>query len=188
MNTTITLPWVHKQVATPAHTLVSVNFHKPSTIPAVNLPCKITLTSNNLVTTVAYISLMFLRLQTYPLLDLCHWWILCILILAWLWWFLKLAHLEPRVFMDACFVFTCDIRGYPRVFKYVKPLINILFARFFMGFRSYQCYLRWRVSVYRADSAFAPNQWETALLCNDVSHWLDASLESTLSRYIFRQY
>ena len=30
----------------------------------------------------------------------------------------------------------------------------------------------------RADSKFAPSQWETALLCNDVSHWLGASLES----------
>ena len=32
----------------------------------------------------------------------------------------------------------------------------------------------------RADSRFVPCQWETALLCNDVSHWLGASLESTL--------
>ena len=32
----------------------------------------------------------------------------------------------------------------------------------------------------RADSRFAPSQWETALLCNDVSHWLGASLESSL--------
>ena len=30
----------------------------------------------------------------------------------------------------------------------------------------------------RADSRFAPSQWETALLCNDVSHWLGASLAS----------
>ena len=30
----------------------------------------------------------------------------------------------------------------------------------------------------RADSRFAPSQWETALLCNNVSHWLGASLES----------
>ena len=29
----------------------------------------------------------------------------------------------------------------------------------------------------RADSKFASSQWETVLLCNDVSHWLDASLE-----------
>ena len=32
----------------------------------------------------------------------------------------------------------------------------------------------------RADSRFAHSQWETALLCNDVSHWLGASLESAL--------
>ena len=35
----------------------------------------------------------------------------------------------------------------------------------------------------RVDSSFAPCQWETALLCNDVSHWLGASLESTLVQY-----
>ena len=29
---------------------------------------------------------------------------------------------------------------------------------------------------HRVDSRFAPCQWETALLCNDVSHWLGASL------------
>ena len=34
--------------------------------------------------------------------------------------------------------------------------------------------------IWRADSRFAPCQWEMALLCNDVSHWLDASLESAL--------
>ena len=30
----------------------------------------------------------------------------------------------------------------------------------------------------RADTRFVPSQWETALLCNNVSHWLGASLES----------
>ena len=34
--------------------------------------------------------------------------------------------------------------------------------------------------MYRADSRFAPRQWETALLCNDVSYWLGTSLESAL--------
>ena len=29
----------------------------------------------------------------------------------------------------------------------------------------------------RAHSRFAPSQWETVLLCNDLSHWLGASLE-----------
>ena len=32
----------------------------------------------------------------------------------------------------------------------------------------------------RADSKFASSQWETALLCNDVSHWLGISLESAM--------
>ena len=36
------------------------------------------------------------------------------------------------------------------------------------------------LSIFRADSRFAPSQWETALLCNDVSHCLGAKLESTL--------
>ena len=33
---------------------------------------------------------------------------------------------------------------------------------------------------YRANSRFAPSQWEMALLCNDISHWLDANFESAL--------
>ena len=32
----------------------------------------------------------------------------------------------------------------------------------------------------RADSRLAPNQWETSLLSNDVSHWLGANLESAI--------
>ena len=34
--------------------------------------------------------------------------------------------------------------------------------------------------VFRADSRFAPSQWETPLLCNGVSHWLGPNLESAL--------
>ena len=37
-----------------------------------------------------------------------------------------------------------------------------------------------RSNSLKADSRFAPSQWETALLCNDVSHWLGANLESAL--------
>ena len=37
----------------------------------------------------------------------------------------------------------------------------------------------------RADSGFAPNQWEMALLCDDISHWLGASLETGLSQMIW---
>ena len=32
--------------------------------------------------------------------------------------------------------------------------------------------------VYRADSRFAPSQWEMSLQSNAVSHWLGANLES----------
>ena len=35
-------------------------------------------------------------------------------------------------------------------------------------------------SLTRAGSRFAPSQWETVLLCNDVSHWLGANLKSAL--------
>ena len=32
----------------------------------------------------------------------------------------------------------------------------------------------------KADFRFAPSQWETPLLCNNVSHWLGTNLESDL--------
>ena len=34
--------------------------------------------------------------------------------------------------------------------------------------------------LLKADSRYVPSQWETALLYNDVSHWVGASLESAL--------
>ena len=36
------------------------------------------------------------------------------------------------------------------------------------------------LSEFRADSRIVPSQWEMALLCNNVSHWLGANLESAL--------
>ena len=39
---------------------------------------------------------------------------------------------------------------------------------------------RYPANMFRVDSRLAPSQWETALLCNAVSHWLSASLESAL--------
>ena len=35
----------------------------------------------------------------------------------------------------------------------------------------------------RADSRFAPSQWEMALLCNEGSHWLGTNLKSALYNY-----
>ena len=46
--------------------------------------------------------------------------------------------------------------------------------------------IRWQQSPKesRADSRFVSSQWETALLCNDVSHWLGASLELALRKQL----
>ena len=56
-------------------------------------------------------------------------------------------------------------------------------------------FLEYRWYRFGADSRFAPSQWETALLRNDVSHWLGARLESAmefmvkcLNVYIFHQW
>ena len=39
---------------------------------------------------------------------------------------------------------------------------------------------------FRAESRFAPSQWETVLLCNDASHWLGANQESARAFTPFR--
>ena len=44
-------------------------------------------------------------------------------------------------------------------------------------------YISWHDCTPRADSRFVPDQWETALLCNGVSHWLGTNLESALCPY-----
>ena len=36
----------------------------------------------------------------------------------------------------------------------------------------------WQYTSERADSRFAPSQWEMALFCNDIAHWLGTNLES----------
>ena len=38
----------------------------------------------------------------------------------------------------------------------------------------------WKIWLTQQNSRFAPSHGETALLCNDVSHWLGANLESAL--------
>ena len=43
-------------------------------------------------------------------------------------------------------------------------------------------------NTIRVDSRFALSQWETALLCNAISHWLGASLESALYHALHRKY
>ena len=50
-------------------------------------------------------------------------------------------------------------------------------------FRYGYIFLHYWIHVIRADSWSVPSQWETALLGNDVSHWLGASLESVLVKF-----
>ena len=50
-------------------------------------------------------------------------------------------------------------------------------------FIEYAPYLQWCytcIGELKADSRFAPSQWETSLQSNGVSHWLGANLESAL--------
>ena len=42
------------------------------------------------------------------------------------------------------------------------------------------CRRKWM--ALRADSLLASSQWETALRCNDVSHWLGANIKSAIAR------
>ena len=54
-----------------------------------------------------------------------------------------------------------------------------------LRFRDSREHMVVRISGYwynRTESRLAPSQWEPALLCNDVSHWLGASLESALHK------
>ena len=51
-------------------------------------------------------------------------------------------------------------------------LINIYDMMWYSTFCLCYDYFLWLYS--RTDSRFAPSQWEMALLCNDVSHWLCA--------------
>ena len=48
---------------------------------------------------------------------------------------------------------------------------------------SHHQYMEYIPSNIRADSRFASSQWETALLCNGITHWLGASLESALNMH-----
>ena len=45
----------------------------------------------------------------------------------------------------------------------------------------------YHITRLRADSRFGPSQWEMALLCNDVYHWLGANLR-LICAYVLRWY
>ena len=74
------------------------------------------------------------------------------------------SHQKPR--------YTCQ--GYPGYFSRA-PLLEISRVTWQLCQES-----SW---YHRADSRFAPSQWEMALLCTDVSHWLSTNLESALYQH-----
>ena len=62
--------------------------------------------------------------------------------------------------------------------KYQGCILSVMCILCIFGHQTYM------VHAYqynrRVDSRFAPNQWETSLQSNTVSHWLGANLESVL--------
>ena len=71
--------------------------------------------------------------------------------------------------------------------KFVEAMASIFNMSFGLKCNLANLLVLWKRMDYylpRADSRFAPSQWETALLCNDVSHWLGANLESALPIFI----
>ena len=89
----------------------------------------------------------------------------------------KISSVQIRHFVFSVYGFLC--RDWTKIvlssqyqFKYWQDNISILCIPLLSSCSSSH--------VYRVDSRFAPSQWETALLCNDVSHWLGANLEAVL--------
>ena len=77
----------------------------------------------------------------------------------------------------------------PHIMVFCFPLPYFPLSTSALFFAKYSCtHIVYRRSLvtfyihidYRADSRSAPSQWETVLLCNNVSHWLGTSLESAL--------
>ena len=69
--------------------------------------------------------------------------------------------------------FHCDIYGKHTQTTCIHQVANTLATS--NGFRESASN-----SLIRTDSRFAPSQRDSTLLCNEISHWLDASLESAL--------
>ena len=66
--------------------------------------------------------------------------------------------------------------------RLIRMIIEIIFAQWLPTIYRHGLYYGDAVGTnYRTESRFAPSQWETALLCNVVSRWLGASLESALN-------
>ena len=78
---------------------------------------------------------------------------------------------------DACLAFTRFIN---LMFIVSIPLPYVISRDIIPCCKGICLYHAFAVSHCRADSRFAPNQWQTSLQSNAISHWLDANLESAL--------
>ena len=91
---------------------------------------------------------------------------------------------EPYFFFYCNFWWWCDIM-WTALWNWMNFRVFIYQTDSFLFGHHYLFLTETVGNICRADSRFAPSQWETALLCNDVSHWLGASLESALIWYMY---
>ena len=81
----------------------------------------------------------------------------------------KLLHHKWSCHTEKCLGYICTVGRYHTTTTLVRVVLGDI--------------NNWTVNTHlisSADSRLAPSQWETALLCNDVSHWLGAIFESAL--------
>ena len=99
------------------------------------------------------------------------------------------------------FVWNCPQVNATKLINEESPVVKVMaWCHLAMSHYMYACrpFAHWKLSssvqtidpfslthYIRAECGFAPSQWEMALLCNNVSHWLGVSLESTLLHYLY---
>ena len=91
--------------------------------------------------------------------------------MKYIWYYLIFRYCSAGANDDRC-LWNSEVMG-------SKPWFNSWSNSLMIGVYPHMCSRILHSKHYRADSRFAPNQWETPLLCN-VSHWLGANLESAL--------
>ena len=102
-------------------------------------------------------------------------------------WSLRLlefiAHIRGSIETD----YSCVVGGHIQWWAHITALVHWTGVETWLTHSWCSVYHHQQLSLLaistswsRADSRFAPSQWETALLYNDVSHWLGANLESAI--------
>ena len=92
-----------------------------------------------------------------------------------------------------CYIVICDLETFTSLLEFqwnsmqnILPILDPLIHPICTEWVHYFCQANCVTDngTFRADSRFAPSQWETTLLCSNISHWLGASLESTLTLHV----